>query len=284
MNRNKRNTDALGIIMVLLIIPLIVYWKELLIIGIIFLVAKIIYKIIKIIATYKSNSTPFQRDGVNIAQEESGNNSKFQYEEYLKNKYVQKGIEAEEKITRILERIYPKDNIIHDSYFRDDELVTTQVDVIAIDITGIYIIESKAYSSIIKGKTDEKTWVQLFSGKKYQKFYNPIIQNNRHVQAIKNNLKEFNVPDNAFKSYIVFDNNCKLEVEYDKNCIANVIQQRELFYTILEDRDMTKQILKQEQVEDIVRRLRAHANVDEKMKMNHIIRRQNNIKYVKKRG
>lgn len=197
----------------------------------------------------------------------------------IEDKSMQKGLEGEEKIIRILLRIFPKANIIHDAYFRDDELVTTQVDVIAIDTTGIYVIESKAYSGIVKGKTNEKSWVQLFYGKKYQSFFNPVMQNERHIVAIKNNLKEFNLPEKAFKSYLVFDNNCKLEIEYCGNCSTNIVKQRELFYDILEKRDEKMSLLNEKQVQEIANRIRAHANVGDKLKIAHMDRRRNKIKY-----
>ena len=277
MKINRRKINPIDLLLVALLITLIVYWKEAITIGIILLVATIIYKCIKIARICNEDDRNFSCDVVTLEDREHDAN--WEYEQYLKDKYVQKGIEAEEKIIKILERIFPSYNIIHDSYFRDDELVTTQIDIIAIDTSGIYVIESKAYSSIVAGKTNEKMWVQLFGGKKYRKFSNPIIQNKRHINAVKNNLKEFGVANEAFKSYIVWDNNCKLDVEIDEHCDAKILQQKELFYTILEDRKITENIIDEKQVEENSRRLTVHANVDVKLKMEHIIRRRNNVKY-----
>ncbi len=279
MRRRKSRSDAIGLILVLLIFPLVVYWREILVIGITILFAKIIYKIIKSVSAINDkDKAPFVGDIVNLKNDYQSK----EYEVYAKDKYVIKGTEAENNIIRILERIYNKENIIHDSYFRDDELVTTQVDIVTVDTSGIYVIESKAYSSIIKGKTNEKDWVQLFRGKKYQRFSNPVIQNNRHIKAIKNNLISFGIPDEAFKSYIVFADDCKLCIEIDDRCDTKVIKQKELFYTMLEDMKTTQNILNEKQVQEISIRINAHANIDEKIKMDHVIRRQNNVKYVKK--
>lgn len=280
MRRYRRNNEAIGITIILLIIPLFVYWKEILIITVLVLVAKVIYHVIKILTVTKEDDITFLGDVVQLDEEECNKGSNPEYEAYINDKYVKKGIEAEQKITRILRRIFPKENIIHDSYFQDNEQFTTQVDVIAIDTSGIYIIESKAYSSIVSGKTNQKMWIQLFAGKKYQKFSNPIIQNKRHVNAIKKELEKFELPDKVFKSYVVFDDKCKLNI-VNNNCDAKVIQQKDLFYTILEDRKTTESILTTSQIENIVRIFRIHADVDDSFKMQHVIRMQNNIKYMK---
>jgi len=276
MKKGSGRTDALDALMILLIISTIMYFKEILIICLIILLIKIVLKVRKIILIRKQEKLRgYWRDNYT-----DYTCDKNEYGEYLKDKNVQKGILAEEKIVKILERIFKRENIIHDSYFRDDELVTTQVDIIAIDSTGIYIIESKAYSSIIAGKSDEKMWVQLFGGKKYKRFPNPINQNTRHLEAIKNNLKEFSLPDNCFKSYIVFDNNCKLDISIEEDCMAKVIQQKDLLYTILEERKQAENILTDEIIDNISRRFRAHSDIDYKIKMEHVKRRQNNVRYV----
>ncbi len=276
MKKGRGRTDALGALIILLIMPTIMYYKETFIICLIILSIRFIRKIKKWVLIRKQEKLRgyWKNNYIDYVS------NKNEYEAHLNDKKVQKGILAEEKIVKILERIFEKDNIIHDAYFRDEELVTTQVDIIAIDNTGIYVIESKAFSSIIKGKSNEKTWVQLFSGKNYNRFSNPINQNKRHLEAVKNNLKEFALPENCFKSYIVFDNNCKLDVTVDKNCHAKVIQQKDLFYSILAERKNTENVLTDELVNNISRRFRAHASIDDKMKMEHIKRRQNNVKYV----
>lgn len=306
MRRNERKAEAIGILMLLLIFLLIVFWREVLIVAIIFLIAKIIYKIIKVVSITNEDEPSVRYVGdivkledeteeyyKNLTKKLSENKTRYvgdivkldeelseDYKKYLKDSNVQKGIEAELNIVRILKRIFSEKDIIHDSYFWYTKEDTTQVDVIAIDTTGIYVIESKAYSSIIKGKEKDKNWVQLFSKKKRQLFYNPINQNEWHIKAIKDCLEECNIPDIAFKSYIVFDDNCKLNLELSDKC--NVIQQKNLFYNILQKKMVAKEILTEKQVKDIAKILRAHANVDDSVKMEHVLRRINNKKHVKK--
>lgn len=234
------------------------YWKMLCIIFAIYIIFRLIKKYLEL----------DEEDSYNHLKDIKPN----YYESTLgsENIYEKQGYEAEVKIVRILERIFLSDRIIHDSYFRDEEIVTTQVDIIVVDETGIYVIESKDFSGIIKGNTKSKSWVQLFRNKKYTRFSSPVIQNNRHIKDIKTNLKDYNIPNEAFKSYIVFGNNCKLDIQNNENVV--IIKQNELFYKILQDKNESCNVISTEDVEKISRRLMAHSNVSEEMKLGHIRR------------
>lgn len=89
---------------------------------------------------------------------------------------------------------------------------TTEVDVILIHETGIYVIGSKNYKGWIFGSEEQKNWTQTLSAgrngvQKYH-FYNPVIQNKVHIKWIKEYLKMRNLP---IYSYIVFGNNATLK-------------------------------------------------------------------------
>ena len=62
---------------------------------------------------------------------------------------------------------------------------TSEVDVIMIADSGIYVFESKNYSGWIFGSEQSKSWTQtLPNGKKARKerFYKPIMQNKTHIK------------------------------------------------------------------------------------------------------
>lgn len=99
---------------------------------------------------------------------------------------------------------------------------TSEIDIILIHEKGIYIFESKNYSGWIFGSAEQRNWTQcLKGGKKYQ-FYNPILQNNTHINAISNFLK---LPKEAFKSYILFSDRCEFK-KVPKNCDQYIIIHR----------------------------------------------------------
>ena len=75
---------------------------------------------------------------------------------------------------------------------------TTEVDVILLHESGIYVFESKNYSGWIFGNESQTFWTQtLPSGKgKSQKsrFFNPIMQNAGHIKQLKAFLASYNHP------------------------------------------------------------------------------------------
>lgn len=78
--------------------------------------------------------------------------------------------------------------------------------------SGLYVIESKNYSGWIFGNEEQEHWTQCLRGKfhttqKYS-FYNPLRQNETHICALMELLKDDTVP---YYSYVVFGNNCELK-------------------------------------------------------------------------
>ena len=68
--------------------------------------------------------------------------------------------------------------------------------------TGIYVFKVKHYKGSIYGTTGGKVWTQYFRTSPNQKFPNPVLQNNYHLQALKALF-----PDCNFISAIVFTSN-----------------------------------------------------------------------------
>ena len=81
------------------------------------------------------------------------------------------------------------------------DLKTTEVDLILIHETGIYVFEIKHYAGSIHGNDTDKDWVQYSRTGNNSVFHNPVLQNNYHIQAIRNIM-----PDTPLHSFIVFTN------------------------------------------------------------------------------
>lgn len=60
----------------------------------------------------------------------------------------------------------------------------SEVDVLMIHETGIYVMESKNYAGWIFGGAEQRQWTQTLEGGHKNRFYNPIIQNQAHVKAL----------------------------------------------------------------------------------------------------
>lgn len=66
---------------------------------------------------------------------------------------------------------------------------TTEIDLLMICRRGIFVFESKNYSGWIFGKESQQKWTQTLPhgrGSHKEHFYNPILQNKGHLQALQN--------------------------------------------------------------------------------------------------
>lgn len=119
-----------------------------------------------------------------------------------------KGSVFENKIYKKLIKLINQNFVLKNVYIQRKNERLTEIDIIAVHNTGIYIFECKNYSGWIFGDSNKKTWYQTYkTGQKFE-FYNPIFQNEVHLNAIKNLISNNNVP---FYSIIVFSSNCELQ-------------------------------------------------------------------------
>jgi hypothetical protein len=121
-----------------------------------------------------------------------------------------KGKSLEKKINKILKELAMKFGG-HEfwDYMFPIGSTTTQIDNILLTEKAIYVIEAKNYQGFIHGSSNQKEWTltsknsktyRSSKGRKYTKtyinkntFYNPIKQNNTHVDAILNIVNN-NIP------------------------------------------------------------------------------------------
>lgn len=89
------------------------------------------------------------------------------------------------------------------------ECKSTEIDLILIHETGLYVFEAKHYKGTIYGKNTDKMWTQYFIQAENQHFNNPVNQNNYHIKALNNFF-----PDIPKHSFIVFTSpECTLRIE-----------------------------------------------------------------------
>ena len=96
-----------------------------------------------------------------------------------------------------------------------DDSKTTEIDLILIHETGVYVFEIKHYKGTIYGKDTDDIWTQYFKTVKNNTFKNPIKQNKYHINALNKLLP--NVP---IHSCIVFTSNeCNIKINNSDNKI-----------------------------------------------------------------
>jgi hypothetical protein len=98
--------------------------------------------------------------------------------------------------------------IFHDLYLTNRTENYCQIDLVLATDVGILVFEVKDYSGWIFGTGNQRNWTQIlnYGDSKYY-FYNPILQNRKHIIDLKSQLSQFeNIP---FYSIIVFYGNCQ---------------------------------------------------------------------------
>lgn len=120
-----------------------------------------------------------------------------------------RGEESERKVIVYLlkEGINPK-AIFHDVYIPMSGNEYSQVDLAVATKAGLIIFEIKDYSGWIFGNESQKYWTQVLAyGREKHRFYNPIMQNIGHIEAIRRCLPQN--PEIPIYSVIVFFGNCE---------------------------------------------------------------------------
>ena len=108
-----------------------------------------------------------------------------------------------------LKKLPNKKYLLLNDIMIEDENGTHQIDHILISKYGIFVIEMKNYSGLIKGNSYSNKWSQNIGRyKKY--FYNPIHQNYGHIKAL---IPLLNLEENNFVSVICFSNRARLRIK-----------------------------------------------------------------------
>ncbi len=169
---------------------------------------------------------------------------------------------------RYLEKLEVYKKLLTNIYLPKEDGTTTEVDVVMITRTGIYVFESKNYSGWIFGKENQREWTQTLPNKFKNKFYNPIWQNKGHIFALKNILGK--VDSGAFKSYIVFSERCELkDVTVDSQDVK-ILKRNDLVKIIEGDIKSSRVIFNIEEILEIYLNLKRYSNVDATTKKEHI--------------
>lgn len=154
---------------------------------------------------------------------------KFKNLKFVKNKKAKNiGRDGENKVIYEIDSFLTKykgellNNVILQS-----KNFSTQIDHIIVgNNRTIIVIETKNYKGLISGNINNNYWYQNLSNGSF-KFKNPIIQNNGHINSIKNILKWNGIYNYNIVNLVVFTNRCTLS-----NNIENVIHLDNLENTI----------------------------------------------------
>ena len=97
--------------------------------------------------------------------------------------------------------------IFHDIYLQKPNGEYTQIDLAVATSAGLIVFEVKDYGGWIFGNEGQRYWTKVLAyGRLKSRFYNPIMQNNGHIRALRSRLTQN--PDIPIYSVIVFYGNC----------------------------------------------------------------------------
>lgn len=129
------------------------------------------------------------------------------------NPRIDPGANGEFKTFITLKDLPGYNKILINCYIPKKNNNTTEIDIIIINETGIFVIESKNYKGYISGSESSTFWYQSLytnSGRKSFRLYNPLLQNKNHMIHLEEYLNKLgNFP---YFSYIVMGDNAKLNI------------------------------------------------------------------------
>lgn len=111
-------------------------------------------------------------------------------------------------VLKLLKAKFPAQTIFHDLYIKNKFGNYSQIDLVLATKVGIIVFEVKKYSGWIFGNGIHSKWTQVLAyGKEKYYFYNPILQNKKHIEELKAQQTDFqNIP---FFSVVVFFGDCE---------------------------------------------------------------------------
>lgn len=173
-------------------------------------------------------------------------------------------------VLRLLKYGIPAPTIFHDLYVKRHDEKFSQIDLVVATKIGIIVFEVKDFSGWIFGAGHQSQWTQILAyGNSKYRFYNPILQNGKHISELKKHCRQFRrIP---FFSIVVFYGNCELrDINFvpDRTFVVKSNRVLELIKTIMENNELAPYTDKHE----IIRVLKdaVKNGEDKEIQMQHI--------------
>lgn len=96
-----------------------------------------------------------------------------------------------EYLTKYYSKLVLDGLVIHDVLIDGEDGYTSQLDLVIVGLKGVYVVEVKFYEEArIYGDGNKSKWYYYRGGKKFD-IYSPFKQNKKHIEYLKEFLKEF---------------------------------------------------------------------------------------------
>lgn len=172
---------------------------------------------------------------------------------------------------RYLETLPGQKRYLFNLYMPKNGEDTTEIDVILLHESGIYVFESKNYSGWIFGTETQPYWTQTLSNGKgpahKTRFFNPIMQNKVHLKWLQNFLADDTLP---FYSYIVFSDRCTLKSITLTSGEHTVVNRYDLLSAVRQNAAKAGALLSPEKIETLYTLLYPFTQTDAEKKATHV--------------
>ena len=183
--------------------------------------------------------------------------------------YENKGQFGEYLTNFALSKVKDYNQILNNVYIPIGNGKTTEIESIMVHKKGIFVFESKNYGGWIFGGIDQKNWTQCFPNREKYKFYNPIMQNRTHINAL---ARVTGISKNKFFSFIIFSRRCELKKVPAKTSEFEIMKRGLLIRRLNEIATSNERpdIFSNEQIDNIANLIRPFTNVSNEVKQKHI--------------
>lgn len=223
------------------------------------------------IVSYMTVLLPFLAAAIIIYMIKKGRYKKTEYYIQTKNPYGKmrrnKGQQGEFYTYKNLRPLKGYKRFLFNCYLPKEDGETTEVDVILLHESGIYVFESKNYSGWIFGTETQRYWMQTFKNGSKEYFLNPVIQNRGHLKWLRAFLEGNTIP---FYSYIVFGDHCILK---DITLVSNqhyIVHLCDILNSVRRNAARAERQISAEQIDSLYEKLYPLTQVRKAVKRAHI--------------
>ena len=197
-----------------------------------------------------------------------------EYYQQTKNPFMRvqfnKGLLGEFYTYKYLKSLAGYKRYLFNLYLQKNNGEYTELDVVLLHESGIYVFESKNYSGWIFGTESQQYWTQTLPvgrGAQKNQFYNPILQNKGHLKWLQTFLDDRSLP---FYSYIVFSDRCTLKNITLTSKEHYVMNRYNLLSAVQQNIAKTGVQLSQDKIDNLFEKLYPLTQIDEAEKITHI--------------
>lgn len=178
-------------------------------------------------------------------------------------KIYRSGVKGERMVSKMLRKISKGRFVVMDNVMLPLYSNTTQIDHIVVGPFGVVCIETKNHSGEIIGGIEDIYWIQRL-GSKTHLVYNPLAQNNTHVQVVRYILHKERILNVPVYNLVVFSsNNVSIKLDEENVPVIPIRYLKEYFQNKAFNESRVN-------VAEVVAAIKKHQITDKSVQKRHI--------------